>query len=49
MYYVCMKRVGYHLTEREICSLRKLAIRLGLSVAELIRRAVDEYLKKVDK
>jgi hypothetical protein len=46
MYIVCMKRVDYHLTIKQIEALRLLAKETGLSVAELIRRAVDAYLKK---
>lgn len=41
-----MKRVNYHLTDIQIKQLRELAERTGLSVAELIRRAIDEYVKK---
>ena len=39
-----MKRVNYHLPERQIQALRKLSEQSGLSVAELIRRAIDNYL-----
>lgn len=41
-----MKRVNYHLTEKQIERLEELSERTGLSVAELIRRAIDEYMKK---
>ena len=41
-----MKRVNYHLTEKQIAALKKYAEESGLSVAELIRRAVDLWLKK---
>jgi Ribbon-helix-helix protein, copG family len=41
-----MKRVNYHLTEDEIKGLQGLSERIGLSVAEIIRRAIDEYLDK---
>jgi len=41
-----MKRVNYHLTQKQIESLKKLSKETGLSVAELIRRAIDEYLEK---
>ena len=37
-------RVNFHLTVSEIESLRALATSTGLSVADLIRRAVDAYL-----
>ena len=39
-----MKRVNYHLTEEEIDRLQSLSGKTGLTVAEIIRRAVDEYL-----
>ena len=41
-----MKRVNYHLTELQIEKLKKLSKQTGLSIAELIRRAIDEYIKK---
>ena len=41
-----MKRVNYHLTEEEISRLQSLSEETGLSVAEIIRRAIDEYLDK---
>ena len=39
-------RVNYHLTERQIIALKKLAKKTGLSVAELIRRAIDAFFLK---
>ena len=44
-----MKRVTYHLTEGQINRLQGLAQKTGLSVAEIIRRAVDDYLDKKEK
>ncbi len=41
-----MKRVNYHLTEKQIESLKQLADTTGMTVAEHIRRAVDDYLDK---
>jgi len=41
-----MKRVNYHLTELQLKQLKKLSKQTGLSVAELIRRAIDKYLGK---
>ena len=41
-----MKRVNYHLTELQIKQLKKLSKQTGLSMAELIRRAIDEYIKR---
>ena len=43
---MCMKRVDYHLTEKQIEALRSYSKETGLSVAELIRRAVDMWLEK---
>ena len=40
-----MKRTNIHLAEPQIQRLLKLSKATGLSVAELVRRAVDEYLK----
>jgi hypothetical protein len=39
-----MKRVNYHLTQKQIEALRAVSTATGLSVAELIRRAVDAWL-----
>ncbi len=39
-----MKRINYHMTEQQIAALKKRSTVTGLSVAELIRRAVDRYL-----
>jgi predicted DNA-binding protein len=44
-----MKRVNYHLTEAEITRLQALSINTGLSVAEIIRRAIDEYLDRKER
>jgi len=41
-----MIRVNYHLTESQIKKLKELSKQTGLKVAELIRRAIDEFLKK---
>lgn len=39
-----MKRTNLHLTDLQIKSLRKLSKKTGLTVAELVRRAVDQFL-----
>ena len=44
-----MKRVNYHLTDGQIAKLRALSERTGLTVAELIRRFVDEGLKAEER
>jgi hypothetical protein len=41
-----MKRINVHLTLQQIKLLKMLAKRSGLKTAELIRRAIDEYLAK---
>jgi len=48
VYVVCMKRVNYHLTDSQIKALRQESEKSGLSVAELIRRAVDALLEKLE-
>ena len=40
------KRVGFYLTDLQIRDLKKVSKRTGLTVSELIRRAVDEHLEK---
>jgi hypothetical protein len=40
-----MKRVNYHLTESQIAALAAKSKKTGLSIAEIIRRAVDLYLR----
>lgn len=37
-----MKRVGYHLTDKQIARLKAVSEESGLTVADLIRRAVDQ-------
>lgn len=38
-----MKRKDFYLTERQIAALEKEAKQKGITVAELIRRIIDEY------
>lgn len=42
-----MKRLALFLTEKQIERLKSLSDKDGLSVSELIRRAIDDYLAKV--
>jgi len=44
-----MKPITHHLTEKQIERLRAESQRSGMTVAELIRRAVDAWLAKLDK
>ena len=40
-----MKRIDTYITHQQIKKLKELAQKTGLTVAELIRRAIDKYLK----
>lgn len=40
-----MIRVNIHLTEQELEKLKQESKRTGLTVAELVRRAIDQTLK----
>lgn len=42
-----MTRTNVFLTEPQLAALRRLADSTGLSVAELIRRAIDSYMADV--
>lgn len=44
-----MERVNYYLTDYQIAELKKLSKEKDMTVSELIRRAVDEYLKRSAK
>lgn len=39
-----MKRQNYYLPAPQVAAMKKLAKRLDVSVAELVRRAVQEFL-----
>jgi predicted DNA binding CopG/RHH family protein len=41
-----MKRINIHLSEQQIAALKALAQKTGLRVAEIVRRAVDAYLRR---
>ena len=41
-----MKRTSIWLTEPQLKQFKKLSEKTGAPVSELIRRALDEYLKK---
>jgi hypothetical protein len=38
--------VTYHLTTKQLSALRRMSRRTGLAVADLVRRAVESYLKE---
>ena len=42
------QRVGFYLTDLQIRNLKKVSKKTGLTVSEIIRRAVDEHLKQYD-
>jgi predicted DNA-binding protein len=44
-----MTRRNIHLSDEQIERLEKLSQKTGAPVAELVRRAVDEYLKRSEK
>jgi len=44
-----MKRINFYLTDKEINNLQSLSQVTGLSVSELVRRAIDSFLKKNEK
>jgi len=41
-----MTRYNVHLPAQQLAALRKLAEERGISVAELIRRAIEEFLRR---
>ncbi len=45
-HYVTMKRTALFLQEEQVKKLQKLSDKTGAPLAELIRRAIDVYLKK---
>lgn len=46
LYIFSMKRISMFLSEPQIAALKKLAKRTGIKVSELVRRFIDEGLKK---
>lgn len=42
-----MKRTNFYLSEIQIKKLEQLSKKTGLSMSELLRRAIDEYFEKV--
>ena len=41
-----MKRISMFLSESQIAALKKLSKRSGIKVSELVRRFIDQGLKK---
>jgi hypothetical protein len=46
-YIHSMKRISMFLSDRQIAALKKLAKRTGIKMSELVRRFIDEGLKRV--
>jgi hypothetical protein len=44
-----MKRKNIHLSDKQIEGLKEFSKQTNLKVAELIRRAIDEFLKRNKK
>jgi predicted DNA-binding protein len=45
-YYIGMKRTALFLKEEQLKKLQMLSDKTGAPVAELIRRAIDSYLRE---
>ena len=43
------QRVGFYLTDFQVKKLKSVSKKTGLTVSEIIRRAIDEYLEKHKK
>jgi predicted DNA-binding protein len=43
-----MKRTNIHLSEQQLKRLEQQSRKTGLSVAEIVRRAIDDYLEKIN-
>lgn len=46
-YIVGMKRTNFYFPEAMLAKLKDISKYTGISVSEIIRRAIDAYLKKV--
>jgi Ribbon-helix-helix domain len=46
MYIRSMKRISMFLSDPQIAALKRLSKRVGIKVSELIRRLIDEGLKR---
>jgi hypothetical protein len=44
-----MKRTTIWLTDSQVKGLEKLSARTGIKIAEIVRRALDEFLKRETK
>lgn len=48
MYNACMKRLNYYVTDEQYRQLQTLKEFTGLSAAEHVRRALDQYIKELN-
>jgi metal-responsive CopG/Arc/MetJ family transcriptional regulator len=44
-----MKRIHHYMSEKQIAELEKISEERDLSISEIIRRAIDDYLEKQKK
>jgi hypothetical protein len=40
-----MKRQNFFLSEKQIAELKRIAAQTGISLSEVIRRAIDQFIK----
>jgi predicted transcriptional regulator len=41
-----MKRYSFFLSDKQIAALKKIAEVSGVSLSEILRRAIDEFIKR---
>ena len=44
-----MKRIAMYITEQQHKLLKELSERTGLTMAEVVRRAIDEFLARIQR
>ncbi len=44
--HMVMKRTNYYYPPQQLARLKKLSKKTGVPVSELIRRAIEDYLKR---
>jgi len=44
-----MKRIAMYVTEQQRKLLKELSEQTGLTMAELVRRAIDEFLERIKR
>ena len=43
-----MKRLNFFLSDKQIAALKSIAEQTGISLSEVIRRAIDQFIKTRD-